>query len=102
MAERPLRWYGWGYADTTYSLEHRPHIWPYLTERLGLPADEHTPPVDLATITLPPSRLPEAALARLRAAVGESAVLVGDQERFTHSLGKSYRDAVRLRRGEVP
>ena len=102
MSHRPLRWYGWGFADTTFSLEHRPDFWPYLTERLGLPADEHTPPVALETVALRPSRLPEATLAALRAALDEGAVLTGDRERLAHSLGKSYRDAVRLRRGEVP
>ena len=102
MAERALRWYGWGYADTTYSLEHRPGAWPYLQERLGLPDDEHTPPVDPATITLRPSRAPEVALAALRLALGEDGVSTADEVRLAHSLGKSYLDAVALRRGQVP
>ncbi len=101
MTERERRWYGWGYADTVYSLEHRPYIWPYLTEQLGLPEAEHTPAVDPATLVLRPSRLPAAALAALRAALGEAGVVTDDRARLAHSLGQSYRDALRLRTGQV-
>jgi alkyldihydroxyacetonephosphate synthase len=101
MPERERRWYGWGYADTTFSLAHRPYAWPYLTAQLRLPQDEHTPPVDPASLRLRPSRLPSAALAELRATLGDDALLTADPARWRHSLGQSYRDAILLRQGQV-
>jgi alkyldihydroxyacetonephosphate synthase len=101
MSERERRWNGWGYADTSYSLEHRPQAWPYLADQLGLAADEQTPPVARETIVLRPSRLPAAALSALHAALGEEAVLTGDPARLAHSLGQSYRDLIARRSGQV-
>lgn len=102
MSTRELRWYGWGYRDTSYAFEHRPTAWPYLTSQLGL-GDEPVPlVVDRAAIQLRPSRLDTALLCGLRTLLGDNAVTTDDQMRLTHSLGKSYRDLIRLRRGEIP
>lgn len=102
MTDRQRRWYGWGYADTTYSLDHRPGAWPYLKTQLGLDENVHTPPVDQAAIRLRPSRLSAAALEALRAAVGVADVRTDDEARLAHSLGHSYRDLIALRTGQVP
>jgi alkyldihydroxyacetonephosphate synthase len=102
MSARELRWNGWGYSDTTYSLHHRPHAWPYLREQLGLADDEHAPAVSLDAIQLRPSRLDASTLAQLRQIVGPEAVSTADRARIAHSLGKSYRDLIRLRAGRIP
>ena len=69
---------------------------------LGLPEGEQTPPVAPATIALRPSRVPEAALAALRQALGEAGVSTADRVRLPYSLGKRYRYAIALRSGQVP
>ncbi|MGQ0604528.1 MAG: FAD-binding oxidoreductase [Anaerolineales bacterium] len=102
MSRREMRWYGWGYADTTYSMEKRPFAWPYLKETLVLTDETRTPPVNPETIQLRPSRLDEATLAALRQIVGAEAVVTADAVRRAHSLGKSYRDLIQLRQGQVP
>ena len=102
MTERQRRWYGWGFADTTYDLDHRPGAWPYLQAVLDLPDGALTPAVARETIHLRPSRLSEAALAALRAAASEAAVRTDDEARLTHSVGMSYRDVIALRTGQIP
>ena len=101
MSTRELRWYGWGYSDTSYSFENRPTAWPYLKSQLGL-SDEAVPPVVNRTdIQLRPSRLDDVLLGQLRQILGDSAVSIEDGVRLTHSLGKSYVDLIRLRRGQI-
>lgn len=102
MSTRELRWYGWGYSDTSYSFAHRPTAWPYLKSQLGLTEETAPPVVNQADIQLRPSRLDAARLGQLRTLLGDSAVTTDDQVRLTHSLGKSYSDLIRLRRGEIP
>ncbi len=102
MSARDVRWYGWGYSDTTYSLDHRPTAWPYLREKLGLTDDQHAPVVSLDSIQLRPSRLDETTLTQLRQIVGAEAVATDDRVRIAHSLGKSYRDLIHLRAGRIP
>lgn len=102
MRTRELRWYGWGYSDTSYTFENRPTAWPYLKSQLGL-SDETAPPVvNQADIQLRPSRLDDALVCELRQMLGDSAVSIEDGVRLTHSLGKSYCDLIRLRRGQIP
>jgi alkyldihydroxyacetonephosphate synthase len=102
MNNRTLRWYGWGYEDTHYRLEDHPGTLPYLQAQLGLAADECSPVVARESIQLRPNRLSAATLQQLRQIVGAEWVIISDAVRLTHSLGKSYRDLVRLRAGQIP
>jgi alkyldihydroxyacetonephosphate synthase len=95
------KWYGWGREDVAYPLEGRPHFWPFLTDQIGelSPAPQQAVAEDRVSVR--PSRLSDEFRAALAALVGEAAVSVEDGERLRHSYGKSYRDLLRLRRGEV-
>ena len=95
------RWWGWGSQDTTYDLESHPHFLPFLNAALGLSGDERGSVVPLDAIALPPVRLPATALDALAATLGPGAVSTGHSDRLTHAFGKSYRDIVRLRAGQV-
>jgi len=101
MADRAARWYGWGYTDENYSLDHRPAACPYLRASLGLSGDEAFLPVSLDSIQLRPGRLDAAAMAGLERLVGPGGVDTSTAARLRHSLGKSYRDLVHLRQGVV-
>lgn len=102
MNMREMRWYGWGYADTTYSFENRPTAWSYLKEQLELADDSPTLMVNPETIQLRPSRLTDVTLSALRQIVGAEAVVTANPARQAHSLGKSYRDLIYLRSGQIP
>ncbi len=98
-----LRWWGWGTLAQTYSLENRPRFWPTLKEWLELPDNlTHQPPALLDDIALRPTRLDGAALASLRETLGEEAVRTDALARVEHAYGKSYRDLLRIRAGDIP
>lgn len=95
------KWWGWGTLDKQYPLDTKPEAWPFLQSKLGLTEAVHRPPVELDAIQLPPGRLSSEALEALQAAVGEINVSTQAKDRLMHAYGRSYRDLVRLRRGEI-
>lgn len=95
-----LRWYGWGYADKTFSFDHRPNAWNFLRDALDLRGDESFPACDFDAIRVRASRLSGAPLDALRHSVPETKT--DPRTRVLHVYAKSYRDLIRLRRGEIP
>ena len=71
-----------------------------LGQFLGLPA-EPAPAVPADQVVLAPPRLPQTALADLRAAAGPEAVQTGRAERLRHLGGKSTPDLLRRRAGDA-
>ncbi len=96
-----MRWWGWGFADRSVPLESRPTLHAFLRRTLELTDTEPFPVPDPRSIRLPPSRLGPSALADFQKVVGEDGLGMTDFDRLTHALGKSYRDLVRLRLGQV-
>ncbi len=104
-----LRWYGWGDAAKTYSLERRPDAWNFIRAALELRGDEHFPACDFESIQLRPPRIDETTLLmalgtdfRPRSTPAEVFVRTDKRARVLHAYGRSYRDLLRLRRGEIP
>ncbi len=97
-----LRWYGWGTIDKTYALDHRPDAWNFLRAALDLRGDESFPACDFNSLRLRAPRLTDAQLNALRAMTSPGAVKTDTPTRVLHAYGRSYRDLVRLRRGEIP
>lgn len=96
-----MKWWGWGEEGRTFALPDPERFWGLVAGHLGEPGV--SPRIESAdAIVLPPPRLEGAALAAFRRAVGEDAVATDTAQRAVYSLGKGYRDAVRIRRGEVP
>ncbi len=104
-----LRWYGWGDAANTFSLDRRPNAWGFLRTALDGWDDEEFHACDFENIQLCPPRIDESTLTmalkpdfRPRFAPAEVFVRADKRARVLHAYGKSYRDLVRLRRGEIP
>ena len=91
-----MRWWGWGKSD------HPPALGAgalgYLRETVGL-GPRPRPPVALASVSLPESRVGDATLDRLRAILGSDGVRDDHYARVLHAAGKGYPDLVRLRAG---
>ena len=95
-----VKWWGWGLESKTYPLDDKPQFWPYLLETLKLAKLRECSRVTIEEVRLPPCRLNDRALARLKQAVGAD-VSSEKYDRLTHSLGRSYLDLVNLRRGLI-
>jgi alkyldihydroxyacetonephosphate synthase len=96
----PMKWWGWGEEEETFHLPDPEGFWAYVGNRLGETRD--SPRIDsLEKANIRSSRLEGRDLETLRRAAGDAAVSTEPAVRAVHSFGKSYCDAVRLRRGEV-
>lgn len=98
---RRSKWWGWGDADKSYHIPDPERFWGFVRSRLG-PTVSNPPVESLERCELRPSRLPASMLAAVGNVVGNSAVLTSKTERAAYSLGKSYRDLVRIRAADVP
>ncbi len=95
------KWWGWGDDGKSYHIPDPERFWDYVRARLG-PTVFHPPVASLERCEVRRSRLPLSLVAALSNIVGNSAVLTSKTERAGYSLGKSYRDLVRIRAGRVP
>ena len=98
---RATKWWGWGEETRTFSLPDPERFWAFIGEQLGR-TGEGRRIASLDEIALPPPRLERGALTALRRIVGKDGLSTDTADRAVHSLGKGYRDLVRIRRGEVP
>src|SRR3954464_12067758 len=105
-----MKWAGWGEDDVAFSADDKPALPPFLEKHLGLAVDRVTEaPVPFGTLDVPEPRLdagprqgPGGARRGARGgAVGAAHVSLEPLDRVTHARGKSLRDLVRHRRGEL-
>ena len=103
VARDTLRWNGWGRLGHSFALSGRREaaVLQELGRRLGRDVRAVREPVDLDDVPIPPSRVSEETLLRLRAACGEDGVRLSPLERISHATGRSLPDLLRLRRGEL-
>jgi alkyldihydroxyacetonephosphate synthase len=96
----PSKWWGWGDEGKSFALANPERFWSFVDRRMGGAGD--SPRLQsLDAITLTSSRLEGQVADALREAIGKNAVSLHSGDRAIHSLGKGYRDLVRIRRGEI-
>jgi alkyldihydroxyacetonephosphate synthase len=98
--DKRSKWWGWGREDEAYHIPDPDRFWTYVRDRLGetRPRPRVT---SLAEFKLPKSRLSEPDIAELRQMSGEGVVSTDSEDRAFFSLGKGYKDLVRMRRGDI-
>ncbi len=103
IARETLRWNGWGRLGESMELSRaREHaLLAELAHRFGRALSPAAPPVELAALRLPPSKLPAETVGQLRAACGDAGVRTSALERVHHALGRSLPDLLRLRQGAI-
>lgn len=98
-----MKWWGWGREGVSFDHRDKPKLQPFVLEKVGVDLDTPgRPALDFDELPVPDSRAPEELLAALRAAAGEAHVHTGAMERVVHTYGKSLRDLLRLRAGDLP
>ena len=97
-----MRWWGWGEEGGSFTHEDKPALAPFLRRNLGLDvARVVSRPVAFDDLSVPePSCSPELSAA-LHDAVGDGQVSTDPLDRVIHARGKSLRDLVRHRHGEL-
>src|SRR4051812_27206105 len=94
-----MKWGGWGTEDVTFSDADKPALGPFLERHLDLGRDVPTaPPVPVGALAAPDPVLP----GDLDVALQEAADTSTDPlDRVVHARGKSLRDLVRPRTGDL-
>ena len=97
-----MKWWGWGREDVSFTHRDKPALAPFVRRVLDVDLDaelSHRP--DFAELSVPePAAAPELRAA-LVAAVGADHVHDDALERVLHTYGKSLRDLLRVRRGDL-
>src|SRR3954469_24941654 len=104
VATRPasaaaMKWWGWGAEGVAFPHEDKPAFAPFINGGLGVEGERGTgSPIAFEDLDIPAPRIDPS----LRAAL-EAATEVSDDalDRIVHARGKSLRDLVRQRRGEL-
>jgi alkyldihydroxyacetonephosphate synthase len=98
-----MKWWGWGVEGVAFHHEDKPGFRPFVIEAVDLdvaiaPQGQRTE--DLPEVPRP--TIPAELVAELRDAVGPDNVVTTDEDRIVHTYGKSVRDLLRLRAGDIP
>jgi alkyldihydroxyacetonephosphate synthase len=97
-----MKWWGWGHEDISFSHEDKPGFRPFLKHHLGVDvAQATTAPAAFEDLVIPEARLSGDLRAALEEAVERRQVSTDALDRVVHARGKSYRDLVRQRRGDL-
>src|SRR4051812_8245297 len=97
-----MKWWGWGEEDVSFTHEDKPELGPFIKSVLDLDVGSVTArPVAFEELDIPEPSLPAAMRAGLEEIVGTDWVSTDPLERVLHARGKSLRDLVRQRRGDL-
>ncbi|MDW5598614.1 FAD-binding oxidoreductase [Conexibacter stalactiti] len=98
-----MKWWGWGLDGVEFTHEDKPELGPFIKQQLGLDLARATEaPPTFAELELAEPSLPAELRAALEGAVSAEQVSVDPLDRVVHARGKSIRDLIRQRRGDLP
>lgn len=102
LDRQKLRWNGWGWVEAPDMLgEKAEAVWAWIARAMRLDSLPSTPAKPLSEVTLPPSRLDTACVARLKDLVAAGHAVTDTYERAFHARGRSYHDLLHLREGRL-
>jgi len=97
-----MKWWGWGLEDIAFTHEDKPELGPFIERALGVDVSRATAsPPPFADLNVPDPELPDALRSALERAVGAEWVAVEALDRVVHGRGKSLRELVHQRRGDL-
>ena len=97
-----MKWWGWGEEGVQFTHRDKPGLAPFIAQVLGVDLDAATvSPVRRQDLEIPAPALPDALRAALERALTPAFVSLDPLDRVVHARGKSLRDLVRQRRGNL-
>jgi len=97
-----MKWWGWGEEQIAFTHEDKPSLRPFILRHLEVDiATPPTAPVAFSDVTVPAPVLPAGLAERLAGVVGDVHVSSDGMDRVVHARGKSLRDLVRTRGGDL-
>jgi alkyldihydroxyacetonephosphate synthase len=98
-----MKWWGWGVEGVSFHHENKPAFRPFVINAIDLDVNT-TPasPMSLDDLAIPAPLIGDQLLAELADAVGAENAAQDDLDRIVHTYGKSARDLLRIRTGDIP
>jgi alkyldihydroxyacetonephosphate synthase len=97
-----MKWWGWGDEGVSFTHQDKPALGPYLQRHIAVdPAGATSGPVSFQQLDIPEPTLPPDLRDALERAVGGEHVSTDALDRVVHARGKSLRDLVRSRSGDL-
>jgi alkyldihydroxyacetonephosphate synthase len=98
-----MKWWGWGLEGVEFTHADKPDLAPFIETVLGLDVRRVTAPApSFTSLRVPDSLLPALLRAELEKELGADHVSTDALDRVVHGRGKSLRDLIRQRRGDLP
>ena len=98
-----MKWWGWGVDGVAFHHEDKPAFRPFVINAIDLDVNTTpTAPLSLEELPVPAPMISAELLDELTGAVGAENAIQDDLDRIVHTYGKSVRDLLRLRAGDIP
>ncbi len=98
-----MKWWGWGVDGVSFHHEDKPALRPFVIKAVGIDLDQPAEgELTLDDLPMPAPLITPELLAELTTAVGAEHVHSDRLDRIVHTYGKSLRDLLRLRAGDIP
>jgi alkyldihydroxyacetonephosphate synthase len=98
-----MKWWGWGHEGVEFSHEDKPDLGPFIADKIGVDVRVRgAAPLRFDELQIAEANLPAELRTDLEEAVGERFVSEDALDRVVHGRGKSLRDLIRQRRGDLP
>src|SRR3954452_15542189 len=102
-AVKHMKGWGWGVEGVSFHWEDKPAFPAFVSRATGIDITSPPPaPMSIEELGVPAPRVADDIRGRLTDAVGATNVAYDDLERVVHTYGKSLRDLLRLRAGDLP
>lgn len=97
-----MKWWGWGNEGVSFHHEDKPRLAPFVLSNVGIDITRPAPQrITFDELDVPASKLGDDLRNTLVEIAGEKYVTSDDMERVVHTFGKSVRDLIRMRRGDL-
>ena len=98
-----MKWWGWGVEGVSFHHENKPAFRPFVLNAIDLDVNTTpTAPVSIDDLPIPAPMISDQLLAELTDVVGTENAVQDDLDRIVHTYGKSARDLLRIRGGDIP
>lgn len=98
-----MKWWGWGHEGVEFSHADKPGLGPFIQEKIGVDVRvKGTPPLGFDQLHIAEPHLPAELRRDLEQGAGAGFVSTDPLDRVVHGRGKSLRDLIRQRRGDLP
>ena len=97
-----MKWWGWGEEGVAFTHRDKPALAPFIHKSIGVDVRVNgAAPISFDHLRVAEPNLPPELRTELEQAVGEGFVSSDALDRVVHSRGKSLRDLIRQRHGEL-